>query len=212
MIGNKILVFSPHPDDETIGCGATIAKYVDRGATVNCVWISSGERGSKKKYLEANLSAVREREAKAAASILGISKTYFLRSEDSFVDTDKKLILKISEIILEYGPDTILTSYPDKMNNDHIVTNEVVSRATMLAGGVSKSFLCYEVWTPIEDCNYFEDVSDYYDIKRKALAEYKSQLKLIKYNEAIEGLNRYRGLMGVGSRYAEAFKLIYGKG
>lgn len=98
------------------------------------------------------------------------------------------------------------------MNNDHIVTYDVVTRATLLAGGISKSLLCYEVWIPIEDCNYYEDISDFLDIKLKALSNYKSQTRIIPYDQAIEGLNRYRGLMGIGKKYAEAFKIIYSKG
>ena len=43
MIGKNILIFTPHPDDDTIGCGGTIAKYVDNGSEVNFVWVSSGE-------------------------------------------------------------------------------------------------------------------------------------------------------------------------
>lgn len=211
MIGRKVLVFAPHPDDETIGCGGIIVKSIKGGDDVVIVWMTSGEFGTKDHHRNGELAKVREREAKKVATILGVKNYYFLRQPDSFLLATPQLIKQVAEIITAHKPDTILCSYWDKMNNDHIVTYDIVTRATLLAGGVSLSFLCYEVWTPIEDCNYHEDISGFFDIKLKALSVYKSQTKIIPYDQAIEGLNRYRGLMGIGKKYAEAFKIIYSK-
>lgn len=212
MIGKKILVFAPHPDDETIGCGGTIAKIIKKGGEVVIVWMTSGELGTKNHYRNSKLAKVREREAKKAAIILGVKNYYFLRQPDSFLAATPQLIKQVAEIITIHKPETILCSYWDKMNNDHIVTYDIVTRAILLAGGTLKSLLCYEVWTPIEDCNHYEDVSDFFNIKLKALSFYGSQIQIIPYDKAIEGLNRYRGLMGIGKEYAEAFKIIYSKG
>ncbi|RJQ25219.1 hypothetical protein C4577_06205 [Candidatus Parcubacteria bacterium] len=211
MIGRKVLVFAPHPDDETIGCGGTIAKIIKDGGNVVIVWMTSGELGTKDHHRNGELAKVREREAKKAATTLGIKSYYFLRQPDSFLLATPQLIKQVAEIITTHKPETILCSYWDKINNDHIVTYDIVTRATLLAGGISKSLLCYEVWTPIEDCNYYEDTSDFLDTKLTALSAYKSQVKIIPYDQAIEGLNRYRGLMGIGKKYAEAFKIIYSK-
>lgn len=211
MIGRKVLVFAPHPDDETIGCGGTIAKIIKDGGDVVIVWMTSGELGTKNHQRNSELAKTRESEAKKAATTLGVKSYCFLRQPDSFLLATPQLIKKVAEIITTHKPETILCSYWDKMNNDHIVTYDIVTRATLLTGGISKSLLCYEVWTPIEDCNHYEDISDFLDIKLTALSAYKSQTKIIPYNQAIEGLNRYRGLMGIGKKYAEAFKVIYSK-
>lgn len=212
MIDRKVLVFAPHPDDETIGCGGTIAKIIKGGGDVVIVWMTSGELGTKDHHRNGELANVREREAKKVATTLGVKSYYFLRQPDSFLLATPQLIKQVAEIITTHKPETILCSYWDKMNNDHIVTYDIVTRATLLAGGISKSLLCYEVWTPIEDCNHYEDISNSFDLKLKALSYYKSQIQIIPYHKAIEGLNRYRGLMGIGKKYAEAFKIIYSKG
>lgn len=211
MIGRKVLVFAPHPDDESIGCGGTIAKIIKEGGDVVIVWMTSGELGTKNHHRNSELAKIREREAKKAATALGVTNYYFLRQPDSFLTATPQLIRQVAEIITAHKPETVLCSYWDKMNNDHIMTYDIVTRATLLAGGISKSLLCYEVWTPIEECNYYEDVSDFLDIKLTALSAYKSQTKIIPYDQAIEGLNRYRGLMGIGKKYAEAFRIIYSK-
>lgn len=211
MIGRKVLVFAPHPDDETIGCGGTIVKIIKDGGDVIIVWMTSGELGTKNHCRNGELARVREEEAKKAAIVLGVKNYYFLRQPDSFLVAKTQLIRQVAKIITTHKPETILCSYWDKMNNDHIVTYDIVTRATLLAGGILKSLLCYEVWTPIEDCNYYEDISNFLNIKLTALSAYKSQTKIIPYNQAIEGLNRYRGLMGIGKKYAEAFKIIYSK-
>lgn len=211
MIGCKVLVFAPHPDDESIGCGGTIAKIVKEGGNVTIVWMTSGELGTENHHRSVKLAKVREKEAKKAATALGVKNYFFLRQPDSFLMATPQLIKQVAKIITAYKPETILCSYWDKMNNDHIVTYDIVTRATLLASGISKSLLCYEVWTPIEDCNYYEDISDFFDIKLKALSGYKSQTKIIPYDQAVEGLNKYRGLMGIGKKYAEAFRVIYSK-
>ena len=209
MIGKKVLVFSPHPDDETIGCGGTIAKVIKDGGETTIVWMTSGEYGTKNRKKNRKQLEIREKEAKRAAKTLGVNKYYFLRQPDAFLVRSDKVIEKLSKIISTHKPDTILSSYWDKMNNDHIETFNIVKRASLFSENSLKSFLCYEVWNPLEDCNHYEDISDFIDLKLKALSAYKSQLDILPYDEAIKGLNRYRGLMGAGVEYAEGFKVIY---
>ena len=40
MIKKRILVVSPHPDDETLGVGGTIAKYSSEGHDVHVLTMS----------------------------------------------------------------------------------------------------------------------------------------------------------------------------
>ena len=50
----KILVISPHPDDETLGCGGTLLKHRSKGDQINCLLITSPNKHHKlfKKYLK----------------------------------------------------------------------------------------------------------------------------------------------------------------
>src|SRR5204862_5930569 len=67
----RVLVISPHPDDESIGCGGTVRKHVEEGATVRAIFLTSGEKGGHGQGEQATAD-IREAEARAAATILGI--------------------------------------------------------------------------------------------------------------------------------------------
>jgi LmbE family N-acetylglucosaminyl deacetylase len=68
--------------------------------------------------------------------------------------------------------------------------------------------LAYEVWTPLSEFNYVEDISEFIDKKIAALKEHKSQIQQIRYDEAMEGLARYRGAMTGKGKYCEVFNIV----
>ena len=43
--GNRVLVFSPHPDDDILGCGGSLMVHVSKGAKVTIIYMTSGEAG-----------------------------------------------------------------------------------------------------------------------------------------------------------------------
>ena len=65
----------------------------------------------------------------------------------------------------------------------------------------------YEVWTPMQRMDHIVDITPYVDIKRRAIRAHKCQCAVMKFDEAILGLNRYRGEMHSwpGGDYAEVF-------
>ena len=65
----------------------------------------------------------------------------------------------------------------------------------------------YEVWTPIQQIDHVANISDNVETKRKAIQAHQSQCSVLKFDEAILGLNRYRGEMHSwpGGDYAEVF-------
>ena len=77
----NVVVIAPHPDDEAIGCGGSICLHHSRGDRVTAVFLTSGELGLK--HLPADEACrIREAEARAAATILGIAAIDFLRLPD----------------------------------------------------------------------------------------------------------------------------------
>src|SRR5262249_18052193 len=72
----RILVISPHPDDESIGCGGALRKHALRGDEVRVVFLTSGEKGGHGRPLEETARA-RELEAATAAAILGLAGIEF---------------------------------------------------------------------------------------------------------------------------------------
>ncbi len=66
----------------------------------------------------------------------------------------------------------------------------------------------YEVWTPLQEMDHIEDISDVIDDKIAAVRAYRTQCNVLRFDDAILGLNRYRGEMHSwpGGPYAEIFR------
>src|SRR5271167_3275380 len=69
--GRSCLVLAPHPDDETLGCGATLMRKVDAGTAVTVVVVSDGATWPPEAPAEQNI-AVRDAELRASCRILGL--------------------------------------------------------------------------------------------------------------------------------------------
>ena len=85
-IDRRLLAVVAHPDDETFGCGGTLAKYSGDGVQVSLVCATRGEAGEISHpdlATKADLGAVRERELRAASRILGINDLTILDYRDS---------------------------------------------------------------------------------------------------------------------------------
>ena len=76
-----ILVISPHPDDESIGCGGTICTHAAAGDKVELIVLTSGEKGGHGSSEDETI-IIREEEAAAAAAILGIANILFFQPND----------------------------------------------------------------------------------------------------------------------------------
>lgn len=214
----KIMVFAPHPDDELIGCGGSIAKHIKNGNEVIVVYMTSGDSG-KIEISKSELALIREEEASKGAKILGIKEVIFLRNPDGYLDTGKENLIKLMEIIREKKPDVVYVTNKDEGHRDHRNTNELVMNAIGRASGPwfqeakgdpweVSHILEYEVHPPMSTTNYCEDISDFIDLKIKALEEHKSQIGDIHYQDSSRALAEYRGTLTSGkSKYAECFRV-----
>ena len=79
-----ILAFGAHPDDVELSCSGTILKQVSLGKKVGIVDLTQGELGTR------GTVAIRFKEAKKAAQILGVSVRENLKMADGFFQNDKK--------------------------------------------------------------------------------------------------------------------------
>lgn len=211
-----IMVFSAHPDDDVIGCGGSIAKHIKQGNTVILVYLSSGEAGSSTITADL-LGDMREKEAKKAAALLGVSDLIFLRNADGNLEYNKQLLCSIIRLIREKRPHIVYMPHAKEGPLDHRITHKVVSEAIDKAAGpwfqdIGKpwqvpSLLAYEVWTPLNP-SYTEDITQYIDIKTKAIQQHGSQIRDIDYDRCAKGLNAFRGIMLGKGKYAECFEVV----
>ena len=205
---NNILVISPHPDDESIGCGGTLIKHIAEGDLVDVIFLTSGEKGGHK-ISDHEIINIRESEAKKAANILQINNYSFWKEPDGEFQANEKNVQRLTDKFREFLPDIIYVTHEQEMHPDHQAAVLLVRKAIdHLPTPVKNPIVwMYEIWTPLQKMDRIVDISDFIDIKRDAIRAYKSQCDVLKFDEAILGLNRYRGEMHSwpGGDYAEIF-------
>ena len=203
----KVLVVAPHPDDESIGCGGTVRLHVERGDRVDVVFLTSGELGLEELAPDTALK-VREEEAEEAAAVLGINRLTFLRHPDWFVDDVGDAVRDdLVRLIEADAPDRVLHPHAGEAHPDHAAAARIVDRVSDLIGPPFVR-VAYEVWTPMTDFDDVEDISAVVATKLHAVRTYTSQLAKFRYDDAVEGLNRFRGALAGHCAHAEVFQIL----
>lgn len=203
-VGGRVLVLAPHPDDETLGCGGSIRLLAEKGVPVKVLFLTRGDKalpGGGSSY-----SALREKEAKKALSILGISDYEFFRYPDRglYASLDD-MSAAVSASIDDFRPDTVYSPSVVDLNPDH---RAAAGMALTLRERYGLSVAFYELTTPIRP-NVLVDISRVFGLKKKAIKAYKSQLKITDYLRLVTALNAYRTFtLGKQVSYAEAFWVL----
>ena len=140
-----VLIVAPHPDDEVIGCGGVIQKALAAGKKVRVAFATSGDGYPKaaaallaKPEADltgadlARLGATREREAIAAAAILGLGESHllFLRHPDGALErVERQAAEGFEEVVLESRASEIYVSSAADEHADHRATHRLVAHA-----------------------------------------------------------------------------------
>jgi N-acetylglucosamine malate deacetylase 1 len=205
---NRILVISPHPDDEAIGCGGTIQKHVAEGDVVHVDFLTSGEKGGHG-WNELETAACREAEANVAADILGVEHVEFYRQPDGAIGQNVGRVVEVLQRRVDrWQPHTIYLPHPAEQHPDHRAVWPLLEQAL---GATSSAelprLLAYEIWTPLQQLDEIVDITPYLATKLRAIAAYSSQCRVMDFEAAAQGLARYRGEMHSwpGGEYAEVF-------
>ena len=221
-----ILVFGSHPDDAELGAGATIAKEIANGKKVGIVDLTRGELGTR------GTPELRDREARKAAEILGLSVRINLEFADGFFVNDKEHQLQVIEVVRRYRPDIVLCNAIEDRHIDHAKGSKLVSDACFLSGLVKVDSKWagddewQEPWRPKQVYHYIQwknlepdfvvDVSDFIDKKMEAINAYASQfydpkseepetpISSKNFTDSIKYRARDLGRL-VGVEYAEGF-------
>lgn len=214
----RVLVFAAHPDDDVFGCGGSLAKHVMQENHVSACYMTSGDAGSLD-HTKKELPRIREDEARKAAQVIGFQEQIFLRNPDGYLKYEEENLKKLVELVRKKRPNIVYVHAESDAHQDHRTTFQLVNEAIGRAGGPLfqecggapwdvETVLGYEVWTPLVDFNYIEDVSEFIKEKIVALRRHVSQIKIARYDEAAEGLARYRGAMTRKGRHCEVFKIM----
>lgn len=131
-----VLVSLAHPDDETFGCGGTMALYTQAGVPVTYICGTKGEMGRSMgrpvKATRESLPTIREAELLEAMRILGVKDTRFLGIWDKLVEFQdpERLALRIKAVIDEVNPSLVITFHPEFGGHpDHCAMGRATLRA-----------------------------------------------------------------------------------
>jgi bacillithiol biosynthesis deacetylase BshB1 len=212
-----LLVFGPHPDDIEIGLGGTVAKHAASGCRVGLCDLTAGEMGSNGTVAE------RLAEAEAARAVLGASWRVNLRWPDRGIARVEDRGRSAIDLIRQTRPRVVAVPYWADRHPDHGAASQVLSEA-VFDSGLRRLDAPGEAWRPEWVCYYFindftspsfvVDVSDHYDIKRRALVCHRTQftatasgavatrLTSETFNQLVESRDAQFGAL-VGVRFAE---------
>ncbi len=144
------LIFAPHQDDETLGCGGLIALKRARGVPVTVVFLTDG-RTSHARFLDADeLSRLRRREAVAACGALGVpaGDVVFLEFRDGELSAHvDEAAARVAGLLRAHPDRLLLAPYAGDTTPDHRATLAVVLAAVArLERGARLTLLEYPVW------------------------------------------------------------------
>jgi LmbE family N-acetylglucosaminyl deacetylase len=203
-----ILVFAPHPDDETLGCGGAIIRHLEAGDKVKVIIVTDGAFGSPECH--ADYQQTRRNETQAAAEILGYGEPAFWDLPDRSLVYEESLIERIRDAIEHCTANLVYAPSWWEIHPDHstlsLCVAEAIRRCTR-----QLSLLMYEVGAPLQP-NRLLDITDVNDRKQAAIRCFASQLVNQAYDQHINALNRFRTYTLPGSvQFAEAYRFVKGE-
>jgi LmbE family N-acetylglucosaminyl deacetylase len=173
----RVLVVAPHPDDEILGVGGTIARLCRSGAHVELLAVTDGERSHP--GMENHLRALRPQETLAAAARLGIGFDRIRRLEHRDGRIDESILVEQLTDFLDEG-DIVLAPWARDGHPDHDATGRAAERATAQTGADLYSYLVWAWhWAEPTDLPWHHalriDIADLATRKREAATCFRSQ-------------------------------------
>jgi len=197
----SIVVFAPHPDDETFGCGGTIAKRLSEGYEILIVVLTDGRYAFSALFgidsgpTPDELKEIRKAEVRRATEVLGVSdkQLLFLDYEDGTLDRNFNEVKgKIIEILAKNIPEEVYYTYVKDVHIDHRLANRIVRDSTRELGLDTKKYQysivrkyarvgpkidrLFDLFRHNMTC---VDISEFLSLKEKALKEFKSEVTTI---------------------------------
>ncbi|HVO73638.1 MAG TPA: bacillithiol biosynthesis deacetylase BshB1 [Ignavibacteriaceae bacterium] len=177
------LIFAAHPDDAELTMAGTIAKLSCSNYKVGIVDFTRGELGTR------GTAETREKEACQAAVILKLAIRENLLIPDGSIQRNKENLMKVVTAIRRYKPKIIFAPYFNDRHPDHIDASKLVKEA-MFVSGLAKvqtfdKEVAQEAYRPKKlfyfmqtygfEPTFIVDVSDYFELKMKAVRAFESQ-------------------------------------
>ncbi len=211
----RVLVVSPHPDDETLGCGGTLFKLKENNIELHWL-IMTCINNSHELFLS------REKEIDKVQSVFNFSSVTKLNYNTTQLDSYNlsDIIQSVSETLKKIKPDTLFIPHAGDVHSDHLVTaRSIISCSKWFRYGYIKNVYCYETISETDfnifDVNRFVpsvymNISNYMDKKINVMGIYESELADHPFPRSVDSIKALAVLRGAqsGHQYAEAFQLL----
>lgn len=220
----KVLLFSPHPDDETIGCGGTLLKHWNNKDELYVVMVTKkiiGHLGSTKSDVEETDGII-----ETITRRYHLNQLYQLNFVEAALDELPliKIINSFSSIVKEVQPNIVYLPNRNDVHSDHrVIFNAAFACTKSFRYQYINTIYMYETLSETEFAptlmensfmpNVYVDITDQIEEKMEIMSLYKLELMSENFPRslrAIRALAAYRGSR-IGEKYAEAFMLLYEK-
>jgi LmbE family N-acetylglucosaminyl deacetylase len=183
---NRLLAVVAHPDDAELLCAGTLARAKSEGAAVAICVLCNGDKGQPTKPLK-NLAAVRRREMKAAAALLG-AELFSGENSDGTLADNFQTRLSLIEIFRRFKPTLILAHAPEDYHPDHQAASKLAEAASWSCASRGQKSKTPALDSPpalwfMDTINmsgflpeFFVDVSAHFRVKEQMLMCHKTQL------------------------------------
>ena len=206
----KFLIITAHPDDLEMACGGLVAKINASGGSVtNLILVQPSAETNKKRSME-----VVKKELEKSQNILGFkSVVYNTPLHDNGrpnLTVNNNLVTYIE--YLSEGHDILISHWKEDHHQDHRACYDV---ARSVARKNFQQFWCmdeppYNLHYKNFNCNQYVDITDYVDVKIKALESYETYFDKDSIDTIIN-YNKYRGSFLGSGKVAETFQIMYNK-
>jgi LmbE family N-acetylglucosaminyl deacetylase/glycosyltransferase involved in cell wall biosynthesis len=184
------LVFSPHPDDETIGMGGSLLLAARQGIEVVLVVLTDGALGGGAGNGK-ELVRIREEEAREAARLLHVRDIQFWRQKDRELRVTPELVCRIADLVRQVRPASVFFPSPMELHPDHRAAAELAWQGLESCPEFRGNAYSYEI-SGQSLANRLVDITAVVDEKAAVMRVYRSQLAENDYVEVALALNRAR--------------------
>lgn len=212
----KLLVVSPHPDDETLGACGTVMRLVARGA--RAVWLNVTNMKTEYGYSLQQVET-RAREMQQVKEATGYSAFYDLGLRPAALETYARgeIIADMKRVFEETQPELVFLPFSRDAHSDHRVVYECALACTKsFRAPYVRKVLCMDILSETDygdapfPANCFVDISPYMESKLKIAQIYRSEFLPPPFPRSVEAVRaqaQYRGA-ACCAMYAEAFQIV----
>lgn len=147
-LSEDAIVFAPHPDDETLGCGATIIQKRRLGARVQVVFMTDGSNSHPELMEASGLARLRVEEAQAAAEVLGLETgdlTFLGHPDGSLAEHEEAAVSAVARILQGAPRAGLYVTFGRDGTSDHEAAYRIVAGA-IRADGRPRLLYQFPIW------------------------------------------------------------------